>query len=78
MNALRIPLLLSQIAILICWEAIGTFIFGWDSLTILAVGFVGLWTWNVLVASAIYVYGNLTQPQATVNNIVVEPGEEGE
>ena len=61
-------LAISQLFILAAWEAIGLLAFDWNGWIVAAVWFVGLWTFNVLTATAVRTYFKLMEPQLAVNN----------
>lgn len=60
MNPIDRVIALSQLLILGAWEAIGIIAFGWNWLIILALWFVGIWTFNVLTATAVRTFFKLT------------------
>lgn len=62
----------SQVFLLGIWEALGVIAFGWNPFVIGAVWFVGLWTFNVLVASGVSTYLKIITPPASVANNVVK------
>lgn len=70
MNPIDRVIAFSQLLILAAWEAVGVLAFGWSPVAIAAVWFVGLWTFNVLTATAVRTYFKLTSPRAVVNNVV--------
>lgn len=70
MNPIDRVIAFSQLLILGAWEAVGILAFGWSPIAIAAVWFVGLWTFNVLTATAVRTYFKLTTPRAVVNNVV--------
>jgi hypothetical protein len=77
MNPIDRVIALSQIFMLAAWEAIGILAFGWPALTTAAIWFVGLWSFNILTATAIRTYYKMTTPTAkVVNNISVEDPED--
>lgn len=59
-------LAIAQLMLLAMWEALGVFVFGWNGLVIALVWFVGLWSYNILVAAGVRTYFKLTQPGLTV------------
>ncbi len=52
----------AQVALLVAWELVGLY-FDWSALGILILWFVGLWSFNVLTATAARTYFKLTRPQ---------------
>lgn len=82
MNPLDRVLAVSQLFILACWEAIGLIAYDWNPWIVAAVWFVGLWTFNVLVASGISVYAKLMRAESAgddtnvVNLRAVTPPDE--
>lgn len=70
-NPIDRVLAFSQLLMLIGWEAVGILAFGWSPLTIAAVWFVGLWSFNILTATAVRTYYKLTTPtEAGVDNVI--------
>ena len=76
MNPIDRVIAFSQVLILGAWEALGVFAFGWSPLVILALWFVGIWTFNVLTATAVRTYFKLTAPQPPAADNVVSITEE--
>lgn len=68
MNPIDRVIAVSQVFMLGAWEALGVIAFGWNPLTILAVWFVGLWSFNILAASAIRTYFKMMTPQIKIKN----------
>lgn len=62
MNPIDRVIVISQIFILAVWEFVGIVAFGWPALTIAACWFVGLWTFNILTATAVRTFFKLTAP----------------
>lgn len=58
----------SQLFILGLWEAVGIVSFDWNPFVIAAVWFVGLWTFNVLTATAVRTYYKLMEPQLVITD----------
>jgi TM2 domain-containing membrane protein YozV len=73
-------LAIAQLMLLVTWEALGVLAFGWNGWYILAFWFVGLWSFNTLVATAVRTYFKLTSPRTTVvnnaANIDLDPDED--
>jgi hypothetical protein len=61
-------LAVSQLFILAAWEILTHFAFGWNVWIVAAVWFVGLWTFNVLTATAVRTYYKLIEPGVQINN----------
>lgn len=70
MNPIDRVIVISQLLILGAWEALGVLAFGWSPLVIAAVWFVGLWTYNVLTATAVRTYFKLTTVPPALDNVV--------
>lgn len=68
MNPFDRILAVSQVFILALWEALGLLIFGWNGLVVLALWFVGIWTFNIFVATAVRTYYKLMEPQIKVSH----------
>ena len=62
MNPIDRIIALSQLFMLGAWEALGTFAFGWNGWYVLAVWVVGLWSFNILTATAVRTFFKLTAP----------------
>lgn len=58
---------ISQLFMLAAWEALGVFGFGWNGWLIAATWFVGLWSFNILTATAVRTYFKLVQPPPPAN-----------
>ncbi len=56
----------AQVMMLVLWEALGWVAFGWSPWAILAYWFVGIWSFNVLVATAVRTFYKLTSPGAVL------------
>lgn len=61
-------LAISQLLLLVAWEALGWIAFGWNPLYILGYWFVGLWSFNVLVASGMRTYFKLITPRQALRS----------
>lgn len=57
----------AQIMLLAAWEALGVLAFGWNGWYIAAYWFVGLWSFNVLVASGVRMFFRLMQPRTAIS-----------
>jgi hypothetical protein len=67
MNPIDRVIAISQIFMLAAWEALGIIAFSWDPLVIAGCWFVGLWTFNILTATAVRTYGKLMTPRVEDN-----------
>lgn len=61
----------SQLFMLAAWEALGVFGFGWNGWHIAAVWFVGLFSFNILTATAVRTFFKLIQPPSPENIVNV-------
>lgn len=60
-----------QLFLLGLWEALGAIYFGWSPFAIFLCWLVGLWTFNILTASALKTFVNLTHvPEPPSDNVV--------
>lgn len=62
-------LAIAQLMLLGMWEALGALAFGWNPLYILGYWFVGLWSFNILVATAVRTYYKLITPTAALRQV---------
>lgn len=69
-------LAISQVMMLLAWEAIGVVAFDWNPLVILAVWFVALWSFNILTATAVRTFFKLTHPGFEVAEPVITEDDE--
>lgn len=68
MNQIDRVVAFSQVLMLGAWEALGVLAFGWNPLIIAAAWLVGLWTFNILTATAVRTFFKLMTPKAVINN----------
>lgn len=55
---------LAQVFMLLAWEALGILAFGWPPVTIAACWFVGIWSYNILVATGLRTFFKIVRPPA--------------
>lgn len=76
MNPFDRVLAFSQFFMLAAWEALGVFGFGWNGWLILATWAVGLFSFNILTATAVRTFFKLIQPPAPENVVNIAPTPE--
>lgn len=62
MNSFDRAVGIAQLGMLGVWEALGILAFDWNGWVILACWFVGIWSFNILIATAVRTYGKLVAP----------------
>jgi hypothetical protein len=67
MNSFDRAVAISQLFMLAAWEALGVLGFGWNGWRIAATWFVGIWSFNILMATAVRTYFKLIQPPESDN-----------
>lgn len=63
---------IGQLFMLLLWEATALY-FDWSALAVLIVWFVGIWTFNILVATGVRTFFKLITPQTTVQHVGSAP-----
>lgn len=65
-KAFSITVAFLQLLLLVLWEGLGAFYFGWSPWTVFLVWLVGIWSLNILTATVLHTYLKLTLPPVEV------------